>query len=115
MVMLFTAWVIGFNNSRVPDMSVGTITESRDAMSFGSEFPMKNTPSTYSHESILFPMMHEWSFTKSKRQRTAKSFSEEYIIYLMDDTPKTIEESYSSLDMDLWKEAVYSEMDSIMS
>ena len=33
----------------------------------------------------------------------------------MDDTPKTIEEAYSSLDADLWKEVVQSEMDSIMS
>ena len=33
----------------------------------------------------------------------------------MDDTPKTIEEAYSSLDADLWNEAVQSEMDYIMS
>ena len=33
----------------------------------------------------------------------------------MDDTPKIIEEAYSSLDTNLWKEAVQSEMDSIMS
>ena len=33
----------------------------------------------------------------------------------MDDTPITIAEAYSSLDADLWKEAVQSEMDSIMS
>jgi hypothetical protein len=33
----------------------------------------------------------------------------------VDDTPKTIEEAYSSLDANLWKEAVQSEMDSIMS
>ena len=33
----------------------------------------------------------------------------------MDDTPKTIEEAYSSLNADLWKEVVQSEMDSIMS
>ena len=52
---------------------------------------------------------------KSKRRRTAKSFGEDYIIYLVDDTPNTIEESYSSLDADLWKEVVQSEMDSIMS
>ena len=37
------------------------------------------------------------------------------IIYLVDDTPKTIEEAYSSLNADLWKEVVQSEMDSIMS
>ena len=33
----------------------------------------------------------------------------------MDDTPTTIKEAYSSSDADLWKKAVRSEMDSIMS
>ena len=95
---------------------------------------MKNTPSTCSHESILLPETHELVIhtdvetheenleednnivtPKSKRRKVAKSFGEDYIIYLVDDTPKTIEEAYSSLDADLWKEAVQSEMDSIMS
>jgi len=44
-----------------------------------------------------------------------KSFGEDYIIYLVDYTPKTIEEAYSSPDADLWKEVVQSEMDSIVS
>nr|AAM00978.1 Putative retrovirus-related pol polyprotein from transposon Tnt 1-94 [Oryza sativa Japonica Group]AAP53107.1 retrotransposon protein, putative, Ty1-copia subclass [Oryza sativa Japonica Group] len=52
---------------------------------------------------------------KSKRQRVAKSFGDDYIVYLVDDTPRTIEEAYSSPDADYWKEAVRSEMDSIMS
>jgi len=52
---------------------------------------------------------------KSKRQRTAKSFGEDYIIYFMDDTLKIIEEAYSSFDADLWKKAVQSKIDSIMS
>ena len=52
---------------------------------------------------------------KSKRQRIAKSFGDDFIVYLMDDTPRTIEEAYSSLDADYWKETVRSEMDSIMS
>ena len=33
----------------------------------------------------------------------------------MEDTPTTIAEAYSYIDADLWKEAVQSEMDSIMS
>jgi hypothetical protein len=33
----------------------------------------------------------------------------------VDDTPTTIEQVYFSPDADLWKEAVQSEMDSIMS
>jgi hypothetical protein len=35
---------------------------------------------------------------RSKRQRTAKSFGDDFIVYLVDDTPRTIEEAYSSLD-----------------
>ena len=81
---------------------------------------MKNTRSTSSHESIPFhetnePVTHADVKThvenpeednnivtrKSKRRRPAKFFGEDYIIYLMDDTPKTIEEAYSSLDADL--------------
>jgi hypothetical protein len=52
---------------------------------------------------------------KSKRQRTARSFGDEFIMYLVDDTPRTIEEAYSSLDADYWKEAIKSELDLIMS
>ena len=36
-------------------------------------------------------------------------------MYLVDDTPTIIEEAYSSPDADLWKKAVRSEMDSVMS
>jgi hypothetical protein len=52
---------------------------------------------------------------RSKRQKTAKSFGDDFIVYLVDDTPRTIEDAYSSLDADYWKEAIKSEMDSIMS
>jgi hypothetical protein len=46
---------------------------------------------------------------------TAKSFGDDFIVYLVYDTPKTIEETYSYLDADYWKEAIKSELDSIMS
>ena len=94
---------------------------------------MKSAPSTSSHEPIIsheqfIPIEHIEELhvlnleqddivitRKSKRQRTAKSFGNDYIVYLVDDTPRTIEEAYSSLDADLWKETVRSGMDSIMS
>ena len=41
-------------NSKIPDMIESTIMESRDATFFENEFPMKNTPSTSSHDSIFF-------------------------------------------------------------
>jgi hypothetical protein len=116
-------------------MHVGTIMESRDTIFFENEFPIKIAPSTTSHESVIprehenfIPIEHiEEPLTqnpeednivvtrKSKRQRVAKSFGDDYIVYLVDDTPTTIEHVYSSPDADLWKEAVWSEMDSIMS
>jgi hypothetical protein len=55
------------------------------------------------------------STRKSKRPRIAKSFGDDYIVYLVDDTPSTIGEAYSSPDADFWKEAIRSEMDFIMS
>nr|AAP54028.1 retrotransposon protein, putative, Ty1-copia subclass [Oryza sativa Japonica Group] len=120
-------------NSGVPDMHAGTIFESRDAIFFENEFPMKYTPSTSSKETVMphehfAPIEHNdetpeenpeedniVDTRKSKRQRVAKSFGDDYIVYLVDDTPRTIEEAYSSPDADYWKEAVRSEMDSIMS
>jgi hypothetical protein len=54
------------------------------------------------------------STRKIKRPRIVKSFGDDYIVYLVDDTPSTIEEAYSSPDANFWKEAIRSEMDSIM-
>ena len=108
-------------NSNVSEMAIDTIMESRDATLFENESPMKNAPSTTSHEFII---LHEHeNFTpieqieepymqnseedgtivtrKSKRQRTTKSFGDDYIVYLMDDTPTIIEEAYSSPNADL--------------
>ncbi|WVZ67986.1 hypothetical protein U9M48_016985 [Paspalum notatum var. saurae] len=52
---------------------------------------------------------------KSKRQRVEKSFGDDFIVYLVDDTPMSISEAYASSDADNWKEAVQSELDSILS
>jgi hypothetical protein len=92
---------------------------------------MKNTPRTSSHESILFPetleqVKHAETETHTeyleedgneapKRSERQKSFGDDFIIYLVNDTPRTIEKAYSSHNADYWKEAVRSEMDSIMS
>src|SRR5207237_10181144 len=52
---------------------------------------------------------------RSKRQKIEKSFGDDFIVYLVDDTPRTISEAYASPDADYWKEAVRSEMDSILA
>jgi hypothetical protein len=119
--------------SGVPDLLVGTIMESRDATFFENIFPMRDETSSSRQESVenydstKSMELNEPTFIehpeedndeaprRSKRQRTEKSFGDVFIIYLVDDTPKTIAEAYSSPDADYWKEAVRSEMDSIMS
>jgi hypothetical protein len=44
-----------------------------------------------------------------------KSFDDDFIIYLVDDLPKTLSEAYASLDAQYWREAVQNEMDSILT
>ena len=38
--------------------------------------------------------------TRSKRQRTANSFGDDFLVYLIDDTPNSISEAYASEDAD---------------
>jgi hypothetical protein len=52
---------------------------------------------------------------EARDQGQRMSFGEDFIVYLVDDTPKTIVEAFASPDTDDWKEAVRSEMDSILS
>ena len=66
------------------------------------------------HEEILKENDNEVP-ARNKRRRIAKSFDDDFIVYLVDDTPTSITEAYASLDADDWKEAVRSEMDSILS
>ena len=117
-------------------MHVGTIMESNDATFFEDICPMKDKPSssnqempsTSSQELVTIPeptipMEHHdnpleddnETPKRSKRQRTAKFFGDDFIVYLVDDTPRTISEAYASSDADYWKDAIRSEMDSILA
>ncbi|KAK1665909.1 hypothetical protein QYE76_054068 [Lolium multiflorum] len=101
--------------SEVSDMHVGTIMESNDATFFEDIFPMKETssssiqemPSSSTQELFPEPTMAIENFEnpveddneapkRSKRQRIAKSFGHDFIVYLVDDTPTSISEAYAS-------------------
>jgi hypothetical protein len=123
--------------SKVPDMHVNSLFESRDATFFENIFPMKdshvisplplNETVNTTHESVEFSKhdehtlksnheeIHSDAPRRSKRQKTAKSFGDDFTVYLIDDSPKTITKAFSSPDANDWKEAVRSEMDSILS
>jgi hypothetical protein len=117
----------------VPDVYVDTFLESRDVTFFENIFPIKNlnnmsnllanvradtTPEpseNFDHARHTLEPIHEEIASeaprRSKRPRTIKSFTDDLTIYLVDDTPKTIAEAFSSPNADDWKEAVHSEMD----
>jgi hypothetical protein len=123
--------------SEVPDMHVNSLLESCDATFFENIFPMKDSHAICSlplnetvnttSESVEFSEhdehtlesnydeIHSDAPRRSKRQKTIKSFGDDFTVYLIDDSPKIITEAYSSPDADDWKEAVRSEMDSILS
>jgi len=116
-----------------PDVSVYTIMESRDASFFEEIYPMKSASNSETQnftqfETIASPESNSEPVTsdeddnkvddaprRSNRQRIAKSFGDDFIVYLVDDVPKTLPEAYASPDVEYWKEAIRSEMDSIMS
>nr|XP_040254206.1 uncharacterized protein LOC120972760 [Aegilops tauschii subsp. strangulata] len=109
--------------SEVPDQKVGTIIESKDATFFEDMFPMRNMQSTsrlefdetpepaipmeyYEHKSDESSSEDdEEAPVRSKRQKTAKSFGDDFLMYLVDDdTPSSISEAYASPDADYWKD-----------
>jgi hypothetical protein len=119
--------------SDFPDVHVNTVTESRDASFFKDIFPMKDRVATRSKASTSYtpgpnpvslpPAYFEQhnednnmvAPRRSKRQRTEKSFSDDFIVYLVDDTPKTLAEAYASPDAERWKEIVHNEMESFLT
>src|SRR4051812_12311688 len=97
--------------------------ESNDVTFFKDIFPMKDIPSSSNQEipnlssqelvripEPTIPVEHFENPMKddnkipirSKRQRTANSFGDDFIVYLVDDTPTSISEAYASPDAAYW-------------
>ena len=107
--------------SEVTDVHVDTFLESCDVTFFENIFPMKNlygmsslpanvladtSPEpfgNFDHAEHTPEPIHEEidseALRRSKRPMTAKSFSDDFTIYLMDEIPKTIIETFASPDV----------------
>ena len=118
--------------SDTPEIIVDTIMESKDVTFFEDIFPMRPSSSTLENLDATIPNSEQVENIplrenneednnsditprRSKRQKVQKSFGDDFIVYLVDDVPTTLADAYASLDADYWKEAVRSEMDSIMT
>jgi hypothetical protein len=100
--------------------------ESRDASFFEDIFPMRavgsnslsennHTPPLESFDEIYTPPEEDNHLVneptrKSKRPRIAKSFGDDFIVYLVDHVPKTLSQAYASPDAEYWNDVVRSEM-----
>ena len=52
---------------------------------------------------------------RSKRQRTSTSFGPDFLTYLLENEPRTFKEVVTSPEAPFWKEAIDSEVESILS
>jgi hypothetical protein len=110
-------------HSEMSEVDVNVIMEYRDVTFFESIFAMRDKevvaldgPSrTYSLPSSVHDQIPDLELRRSKTQRTEKSLGDDYIIYLVDEEPRSLTEAYTSPDAEYWREAVRSEMDSIIS
>jgi hypothetical protein len=89
------------------------VARSQASTSYTPEPILVSLPPAYSEQYIEDNSMV--APRRSKRQMTEKSFSNDFIIYLVDDTPNTLAEPYASPDAERWNEAFHNEMESILT
>ncbi|KAL0375679.1 UNVERIFIED_CONTAM: Retrovirus-related Pol polyprotein from transposon TNT 1-94 [Sesamum calycinum] len=125
--------------SEIPGIEVNTIVEFRDAIFLEDVFPMQTgIPSSVSLDDSLAStsipehvekmtnvvvnpnstnLTHEESDIprQSKRARVVKDFGSDFVTYNIEDDPITFRDAMASSEVKQWKEAIKSEMDSIVS
>ena len=114
------------HKSDIPDMNANTIIESRNAVFFQEIFPYKSTQissslkknfestSSTSHDQELMEERDEVELRRSKRAKMSKSFGLEFLTYMLEDEPQSFKEAISTPEAPFWKEAVNSEIESIL-
>ena len=109
----------------IPDIHVNTIIESRNASFFENIFPSKNAcDESYlkkTHDTATSDINHESindesreALRRCKRAMTSKSFGLYFLTYLLENEPQSFNEAMSTPEAPMWKEAVNSEIESIM-
>ena len=141
----FDVVMIGYaeNSSAYHFMCLGdrSLCEYRDAVFFEHVFPLKKnniqsgtSSSTIASSSLSLPDIHNDEPRRSKRQKTGTSYGPDFItaflidlkevdeldetfinLYMIENDPTTYEEAISSLDATFWKDAINSELESIMT
>ena len=124
-----TAYRFLVHESKNPDIHKNTIIESRNASFFEHVFPCKTKEDEPSSSKRTFETIIEDCSQNSgndenveteeeprrtKRARIEKSFGPDFLTYMLEAEPQTYKEAVSSTEGPLWKEAIKSEIDSIL-
>ncbi|WKA09039.1 hypothetical protein VitviT2T_026717 [Vitis vinifera] len=104
--------------SNIPDIHKNTIMESRNASFFEDVFPCKSKEEPSSSKRMLESQDQneevEVEPRRSKRVRTEKSFGLDFLTFMLEGEPQTFKEAVNSTEGLMWKEAIKSEIDSIL-
>lgn len=101
-------------------LELNTIIETKNASFFENIFPLKESVERPVKNSNVEPENEgneneEIEPRRSKRQRKETNFGDDFYTYLIDNDPLTYKEAVTSRDAPFWKEAINSEIESIMS
>ena len=109
--------------SNIPDIHKNMIMESRIASFFEDVFPCKSKVESNSSKRA-FVIINENSQDEndngeveprhSKRARVGKSFGQDFLIYMLEGERRTYKEAMNSIEGLMWKEAINSEIESIL-
>ena len=73
-----------------------------------------NQTNDHLHDQVDDQVEYVDELRRSKRARTAKSFGPNFLTYMLDGEPRTFHDDMTSPKSPLWKEAIKSEIDSIL-
>ncbi|KAL0431577.1 UNVERIFIED_CONTAM: Retrovirus-related Pol polyprotein from transposon TNT 1-94 [Sesamum radiatum] len=81
---------------------------------FGKERKEEGSSRKRTHEVASGDHQRDEEPRRSKRAKIAKTFGPEFLTYVLENEPRTINEALSSPEAPFWKEAINSEIESIM-
>ena len=123
---VFIGYALASKAYRFLDLENNVVIESLDAIFHEDKFPFKyknsggddnmpkssDIPSSSLTENIE---QKEYEPRRSKRSRVEKNFGSDYIVYNVEGDPTNLQEALTSPDLDLWREAVNDEYDSLIT
>ena len=118
-----TAYRFLVHESNIPNIHKNTIMGSRNASFFEDLFPCRSKEEPSSLKQVL-ETINENSEDQdkdsgvepkcNKRERTENSFGPDFFTYVLEREPQTFKESINTTESLIWKEAIKSEIDSIL-